>query len=308
MNLRKLTSVKRTDVRFMAIGVVACGIVSADAPLSDRDSVQALASIGDSTAVVLAAGDIAACTRGSWLTARLLDKQGGDILIAGDAAYITPTDPNPYRTCFDTTWGRHKTRIHPVPGNHDQDPNGMRRYFEYFGASAGPQPGGYYSFDVGDWHVLALNSTIAMDSSSAQGKWVAADLAANPRQCTLVFMHHPRFSSGPHEKSPAVIAVFPVLDAAGVHVAIAAHDHIYERFAPMRANGVRDDRRGIRQFVVGTGGNTLYGIRNVQPNSQIRQNSHVGILKLTLHQRGYVWEFLSGAPSSFRDRGTGTCH
>src|SRR5687767_12367257 len=132
-----MTSMKRTDVRLVAIGAVACGIFSADAPHSDRDSLQALTRIGDSTAVLIAAGDIAACTRGSWLTARVLDKHGGEILVAGDAAYITPTDANPYRTCFDTTWGRHKSRIRPVPGNHDQDPHGMRRYFDYFGAAAG---------------------------------------------------------------------------------------------------------------------------------------------------------------------------
>jgi hypothetical protein len=261
----------------------------------------------DTDAVLLAAGDIAACTSGAFLTARLLDSLAGEIIVAGDAAYASERDPNPYKTCFDSTWGRHRKRIHPVPGNHDAEPRVIRRYFDYFGASAGDSPGGYYSFDVGQWHVVALNSTIDLRPRSRQGKWLAADLAAHPALCVLAFMHHPRFSSGPHTKQPWVLAIFPLLDSAGVDVVVSAHDHIYERFAPMHDDGSSDER-GVRQFVVGTGGNALYAIEQLQSNSEAHDIDDNGILKLTLHPRGYAWEFIPAAASDFHDAGSGTCH
>jgi acid phosphatase type 7 len=275
---------------------------------SSRLPKEMLVPAADSIAVVLAAGDIAACTRGAWSTARLLDSLPGDIIVPGDAAYVSKADPNPYRTCYDTTWGRHKQRTHPVPGNHDLDVGGMRRYKSYFGKSAGPGTDGYYSFDVGRWHVIALNSTIDTRSGSRQGKWLAADLAAHPSLCTLAFMHHPRFSSGPHEKSRSAVFAFRALDEAGVDVVVSAHDHVYERFAPMRENGQRDDARGVRQFIVGTGGNALYPFDGVAPNSEAQDNEDFGILKLTLSPRGYSWEFIPAARSDFRDAGSGACH
>lgn len=260
------------------------------------------------TVTVLAAGDIAACTRGAWLTARLLDSLDGRIIVPGDAAYFSVRDRNPYRTCYDTTWGRHKARTHPVPGNHDSDSHGMRRYFEYFGDAAGPQPGGYYSFDVGAWHVIALNSNIAMGPDSEQGRWAASDLADNRARCTMAVMHHPRFSSGPHEKSSAPASIWPLLESSGVDVVLSAHDHLYERLAPMRSDGVRDDARGIRQFVVGTGGNLLYGFGRIHRNSQSRQNHVHGLLELTLAPESYAWQFVPASRTRFRDSGRSTCH
>ena len=265
------------------------------------------AVVADSAATLLAAGDIAACTPGAFLTARLLDSLRGEIIVVGDAAYRSDRDPNPYRTCYDTTWGRHKSRTHPVPGNHDVESNVVRRYFEYFGDAAGPRPGGYYSFDAGAWHVLALNSTIDMSPGSREADWIAADLAAHPAFCTLAFMHHPRFSSGPHSKQRSAIAVFPLLDRAGVDVLVSGHDHIYERFAPMDSTGMRADA-GVRQFVAGTGGNVLYAIERLEPNSEAQDVDDVGILKLTLHPRSYAWEFIPAARSEFHDAGSGTCH
>jgi acid phosphatase type 7 len=261
----------------------------------------------DTTVVVLAAGDIAACTRGSFLTARLLDSLPGQILVPGDAAYFSRQHRDPYGTCYDSTWGRHKARTRPVPGNHDADPDGMRRYFAYFGAAAGPQPGGYYSFRLGAWHVVALNSNLPMGPDSDQGRWLARTLAENPTRCALAFMHHPRFSSGPHERSPHAVAAWPLLERGGVDVLISAHDHVYERLAPMRGTGARDDARGVRQFVVGTGGNTLYGFSRVHPNSQSRQNRVHGLLKLTLAPDAYAWEFVPAAGTSFRDAGRWRC-
>lgn len=262
----------------------------------------------DTVAVALVAGDIAACTRGASLTARLLDSLGGTILIPGDAAYWSRQHPRPYEMCFDTTWGRHKARIRPVPGNHDADPDGMRRYFDYFGDAAGPQPGGYYSFTLGAWRIIALNSNIAMDAESQQGRWLAAELAANSGQCTLVVMHHPRFSSGPHEANPGVAAAWRALDAAGVDIVVSGHDHIYERLAPMRADGRLDRARGIRSFVVGVGGNALYGFGRAHPHSDKRQNRLYGLLRLELSAGAYRWEFVPATRSTFRDVGRGRCH
>jgi hypothetical protein len=292
--------------------IVTLAAVTASGSRNGSGSSSAVSSAGgigapDTDAVLLAAGDIAACTSGSFLTARLLDSLAGEIIIPGDAAYASERDPNPYRTCFDSTWGRHKKRIHPVPGNHDVETRVIRRYFDYFGAAAGPWPGGYYSFDVGQWHVLALNSTIDMRRGSRQGKWVAADLAAHPALCVLAFFHHPRFSSGPHTKQPSVLAIFPLLDSAGVDIVVSGHDHIYERFAPMHDDGSSDER-GVRQFVVGTGGNVLYAIEQLQSNSEAQDIRDNGVLKLTLHPRGYAWDFIPAAPSDFLDTGSGTCH
>jgi len=181
-------------------------------------------------------------------------------------------------------------------------------YFDYFGAAAGPRPGGYYSFDVGPWHVLALNSTIAMHSRSPQGRWAAADLAAHPRKCTLAYMHHPRFSSGPHIRNQGIVPMWRLLDSAGVDVVVSGHDHIYERFAPMHENGERDDARGVRQFVAGTGGAHRYEIEMVVPNSEARSTRAHGVLKLTLYPGHYGWEFVPAAASDFTDAGSGTCH
>lgn len=294
------------NVVLAGVAASGCGGFSANgshAAIRDSTGVSARSDI----AVVLAAGDIAACTWGAWATAQLLDSLPGEIIVAGDAAYLSTRDRNPYRTCYDTTWGRHKRRTHPVPGNHDWEGPMRRLYFEYFGASANA-PGGYHSFDVGRWHVLALNSNLVMSRGSAQWRWAAADLAAHPARCTLAFMHHPRFSSGPHTKARSALAIFPLLDSAGVDVLIGAHDHIYERFAPMNKGSVRDDDRGVRQFVVGTGGNSLYPLERVDPNSEAQNNQDIGVLKLTLSPTGYAWEFVSATLTDFRDSGSAACH
>jgi acid phosphatase type 7 len=258
--------------------------------------------------VLLAAGDIAACTGGSVLTAAILDSIPGQVIIPGDAAYWAEGQANPYETCYATTWGRHKSRTRPAPGNHDMQPGMFAMYRAYFGKATGDAPGAYYSFDVGDWHILALNSNIAMNRESEQGRWIVADLAAHQNRCTLAFMHHPRFSSGPHSRNHEVEAVFELLERGGVDVLVSGHDHIYERFAPMLANGARDDVDGVRQFIVGTGGNDLYDIRRISRNSQRRQNRVYGVLKLTLHAESYSWDYVPVASTRFRDTGSARCH
>lgn len=258
------------------------------------------------SAVVLAAGDIATCQRGARETGRILDETPGRILVPGDVAYASRRHKNPYRDCYEPAWGRFKDRTYPVPGNHDAEYIDM--YFDYFGPLAGPRPEGYYSFDVGAWHILALNSTVAMGPLSAQGRWVREDLAAHPTKCTLAFMHHPRFSSGQRQPIRAIMPMWELMDSAGIDVVIAGHDHFYERFAPMRADGLRDDSAGIRQFIVGTGGAARVRIRSISANSAQRTDETFGVLKLVLWPDRYSWEFIPTARSRFRDTGSGTCH
>jgi hypothetical protein len=261
----------------------------------------------DSIVTILAAGDIAACSGGELATARLVDSLKGQVIVIGDAAYASRRDPNPYLSCFDPSWGTFKERIRPVLGNHDYEPSMIRKYFAYFGEAAGPEPGGYYSFDVGRWHVIALNSNLDTGPRSRQGKWLAEDLAANTSKCTVAIMHHPRFSSGPHAPYWTTRAAFIALDSAQVDVILTAHDHTYERFVPMDVEGKPADD-APRQFVVGTGGAPMYKIKRVEKGSEVHQDEFFGVLKLTLAPDSYEWEFVSVQGQAFRDSGRSACH
>ena len=275
------------------------------AALAQASPEQASGPAADS-AVILAAGDIASCSSGAPSTARLLDSLQGQIIVIGDAAYRTSRDPNPYLTCYDSTWGRHLNRTRVAMGNHDYEPRHVRQYFSYFGDAAGPQPGGYYSNTAGSWFVITLNSNLDLGPKSRQGRWLAQELAASTTKCTMVVMHHPRFSSGPHTPYWTARSVFRALDSAGVDVLLTAHDHIYERFAPMNDEGKRDDH-GVRQFIVGTGGSGLYAITRAATNSEARTDENFGILKLTLRPDSYAWEFIPVRPDGFTDSGTDSC-
>ena len=251
------------------------------------------------------AGDIAACDNNSQATARILDVTGGTVFTLGDNAYFHGSRED-FRNCHEPTWGRHKARTRPVAGNHDYESPGAAPYFEYFGANAGPAGLGYYSFDVGAWHAIALNSNIAADAGSTQAAWLRAELAFHPpSRCTIAYWHHPVFSSGPNGDSAHMREIWRILYDAGADVVMNGHDHLYERFAPQDADGRPDRNRGIRQFTAGTGGAPLYQPGTPRPNSEVRISAF-GILKLTLVSDGYEWEFapVSGA----RDAGTGTCH
>jgi len=259
-------------------------------------------------AVAVAAGDIGLCTAAGnpEATARLIDSLGGTVLALGDNAYPSGRAED-YRDCYDPTWGRHKAQTRPVPGNHEYETPGAVPYFDYFGASAGPRALGYYSFEIGGWHAVALNSNIAVGGGSPQGEWLQADLAASRTRCTIAYWHFPLFSSGGHGNQQQMRDVWRILYEAGADVVLGAHDHIYERFAPQDPDGLLDLRRGIREFVVGTGGGGLHQIARVQPNSEVRDNSSLGVLKLVLRDDGYDWSFVpvSGGPA---DAGSGVCH
>lgn len=260
------------------------------------------------TGVLLAAGDIASCeSDGDEATARLLDSLPGTVLTLGDNVYRRGARAV-FAACYDSSWGRHRARTRPAPGNHDYRVPHAASYFAYFGAAAGPPGRGYYSFDLAGWHVISLNSNVSVRPDSPQLRWLRADLAAHPSRCTLAYWHHARFSSGVHGSTRRIAPLWRTLYDAGVDVVLQAHDHSYERFAPLDGDGRRDADRGIRSFVVGTGGGRLRWFPTVVPGSEVRYNRAHGVLKLSLHPDGYEWEFVPAGPTEFRDRGEGRCH
>jgi len=290
-----------------AIALGLCVLASGCGRMRDKPDTVQLAS--DSVPVLVGAGDVADCrTDGAYFTAQLLDSIRGTVFVAGDVGYATKKNPNPLATCYATTWGRHRARTRPAPGNHDYSDGGPSRYFDYFGDRAGPRNAGYYSYDLGSWHVLALNTAIEIDSGSAQDSWIRKDLDAHLGRCTVAYMHHPRFSSGPHLEQGRVAHLWKTLARYGVSVAIAGHDHIYERFAPLDGDGVTDSVNGIRQFVAGTGGAERYTFRDILPGSEAHSGDAFGLLKLTLLPGRYQWEFVPVERDGFRDRGESPCH
>jgi hypothetical protein len=246
------------------------------------------------------------CDRNAVATAALLDSIGGMVFTLGDNAYFQGTRQQ-YRDCYDTTWGQHKDRTFPVPGNHEYESPGAAPYFEYFGSIAqGPNGFGYYSFDLGAWHIIALNSNINVGPGSTQANWLRSDLAASTARCTLAYWHHPLFTSGPDGDSPAMREFWRLLYEANADVVLSAHEHMYERFAPQTPEGFLDSARGIRQFIAGTGGAFLYQPATLHPNSEQRISSF-GVLKLTLSADRYQWEFIP-AFGGATDGGSGNCH
>ena len=258
--------------------------------------------------VLVGAGDIADCAKpGDSLTANLMDTIPGTVFAVGDNAYPNGTSAE-YKNCYGPTWGRFKARTRPVPGNHDYLTAGASGYFRYFGSAAGASGKGYYSYDLGAWHVVALNSNIAMNVGSAQEVWLKADLATSTKQCTLAYWHHPLFSSGNEGAHTDTRPLWQDLYDAGAEVVIVGHDHDYERFAPQSPDGVADSLHGIREFVAGTGGGGLFTVYPPVPNSEVLNNQTLGVMKLTLHSTGYTWKFLPVAGKTFTDEGSGRCH
>jgi Calcineurin-like phosphoesterase len=253
--------------------------------------------------VIAAAGDIAGAPTDGEATAKLLDQiDPTRVLALGDEAYPDGSASD-FATNYDPSWGRHKFRTSPTPGNHEYHTSGASGYFGYYGARA---PAPYYSYDVGSWHLISLNSEIASSAGSAQEGWLKSDLAAHPSSCVLAYWHQPRFSSGPHGNQTAVSALWSDLYAAGADVVLNGHDHDYERFAPQDPSG-RADAAGIREFVVGTGGAERYAESSPQPNSELWNGDTFGVLKLTLHDGSYDWRFVPVAGSTFTDSGSATC-
>ena len=254
------------------------------------------------TVVLVGAGDIASC---AWdtdeATARLLDGIPGTVFTAGDNGYPDGTSSQ-FSSCYHPTWGRHKSRTRPSPGNHDYHTPGASGYFGYFGVPA------YYAYDLGDWRIYALNSEIDTSPTSPQVYWLRNDLITNPKLCVLAYWHKPRWSSSSlHQGTERMQMIWSMLQNAGAELVINGHAHHYERFEEMNAYGTAASP-GLRQIVVGTGGAGLTGFGRRWPTSQVRNSSAHGVLKLTLTSTSYSWQFVPIAGQSFTDSGTTHCY
>jgi hypothetical protein len=258
-------------------------------------------------AVVVGAGDVAMCGRPeAEATAQLLDGILGTVVAPGDLAYPAGSDRD-FAACYEPTWGRHKHRTRPAPGNHDYQTSNGAPYYAYFGENAGPAGRGYYSYREGAWLVISLNSNVPAGPDSAQAAWLRQTLAADPTPCTLAYWHHPVFSSGPSGNNAMMRHLWSVLQEAGADIVLSAHDHLYERFGPQDADGRFDPQRGLRQFTIGTGGAYLYEVKSLKPNSELRVSAH-GVLKLTLKADSYDWQFVPVAGASMGYFGSDQCH
>ncbi|HET9709310.1 MAG TPA: Ig-like domain-containing protein [Gemmatimonadales bacterium] len=265
-------------------------------------SAQASMQVTVTDPVLIGAGDMGTCaSTNDEATARVLDSLSGTVFTAGDNDYRDATPAPAYGVCFDSTWGRHKWRVRPAAGDDDS----LAGYYGYFGAAA-HAPTGYYSYDLGTWHVIVLNSAVAVDSTQAQ--WLRADLAAHPALCTVAISHRPRFSSGNAGNSPGQSTYFQALDDAGAELILDGNDHDYEQFAAQRADGTLDPD-GLVEIVVGTGGKS-HGRINLPlaANSVVQNADTYGMLRLVLHATGYDWRFIPVAGRTFTDSGSGTCH
>lgn len=254
---------------------------------------------------VLAVGDIGQCeSNGDEATAKLAKAMPDvPILALGDLAYPDATAAD-FARCYEPSWGGIDERVRPAPGNHEYNTRDAAPYYDRYGRRAGPRGRGWYSYDLGSWHIVALNSNCesapggGCAEGSEQERWLRADLEAHPAACTLAYWHHPVRSSGRHGDNGAVEPLRLALRNADADVIVAAHDHHYERYAP---------REGLREWVVGTGGADLYEIVKVDPGSEARDAESFGLLELTLRDNAYEWRFLPVEGGGFRDSGRGRC-
>jgi hypothetical protein len=267
------------------------------------------AGVSDASAepmVLVGAGDIASCSSaGDEATASVLDTIAGTVFAVGDNVYADGTLTD-FTTCYDPSWGRHKARTRPAAGDREYKLSGAGGHYSYFGPAAGDSAKYYYSYDVGVWHVVVLNSSISTSAGSVQEKWLRSDLAASTRRCTIAIWHNPLFYSSGSNSS--VKPLWTALYQIGAELVINAHRRNYERFAPQTPDGVANPTHGIRQFIVGTGGISHGSFGSALANSEVRDKTSYGVLKLTLEADRYSWEFIPAAGGTFRDAGTGECH
>jgi Calcineurin-like phosphoesterase len=268
------------------------------------------------TVVMIGAGDIGDCSALADAgihardTARMMDTTSADaIFTAGDNAY--PLGSSDDFKCYENAWGRFKSKTFPVPGNHEYYQPGALPYFQYFGARAG-EGGfrtGYYSFNLGNWHIVALNSPLQASGGIDQIMWLKDDLQNSNAKCTLAIWHYPVFTSGPSNGSPesrVMREAWQVLFDGGADLIVNGHDHLYERFAPQSPDGRRNDATGLTQIIAGTGGAPLYEFSGSTANSAAQMRSY-GLLKLTLQATSFDSVFLPVAGGPF-DQYHGACH
>jgi hypothetical protein len=272
----------------------------------------------DHAFILVGAGDIASCKNpeGAHATARLIEQIPGTVFAAGDLAYEKGSAED-FKNCYGPAWGRFKERTRPALGNHEYVEPTASGYFQYWGAQAGPPGKGYYSYDLGAWHIVVLNTNCrarnlgGCGTGSPQETWLKEDLAQHPNACLLAYGHHALFSSGVfknHAVHPELKQLWADLYAAQADLVLAGHEHSYERFAPQDPDGNADPERGIREIVVGTGGRNHDLLGFATPNSEVRDWETFGVLKLTLDTGKYSWEFIPEEGKAFRDSGSGACH
>ncbi len=307
---------------------------SAPPPAQSLASPQVVAATVDP--VIVAAGDIGCDPASSGFNGGLgsasscRQRATSDVVVNANPAAVLTLGDNVYECgsttafaqSFDPSWGRMKPVIHPALGNHEYTSSGTgctstaSGYFNYFGATAGDPTKGYYSYDIGSWHLIAMNANCAKVGGCGAGQpeeqWLRADLAAHANQCVLAYWHQPHFTSGPHGNDDGghnpTGAFWQALYDYHADVVLNGHDHDYERFAPQTPGGAPDTQFGIREFVVGTGGKSQTSFSTVQPNSEIRSSGTFGVLQLTLHPTSYDWRFVPEAGKSFGDAGSTACH
>jgi calcineurin-like phosphoesterase family protein len=257
--------------------------------------------------MLVGAGDIAVCgSAGTEQTAALLDQfPQATVFTAGDNAYFQGS-ANDFRNCYEPTWGRHKARTRPAPGNHEYESAGASPYFTYFGPNAGPAGLGYYSFEAGSWHVVSLNSNVPASIGSAQYEWLLEDLSARNARCVAAIWHHPLFSSGTTSgPSPIMRDIWRLLQQHSAELVVSGHEHAYERFAALDSTG-RVSPDGMRLFIAGTGGAGLYALVGPPVTGSEVRISTFGVLKLTLDTDRYSWDFIA-VGGAVRDSGAGSC-
>lgn len=272
----------------------------------------------EQTFVLVGAGDIASCKNpeGARATAKLIEQIPGTVFAAGDLAYENGSAKE-FKNCYEPAWGRFKDRTRPALGNHEYVEPTAHAYFEYWGAQAGPVGKGYYSYELGGWHIVALNTNCdAKDlggcgKGSPQDAWLKEDLAQHPNACIVAYGHHALFSSGvfkKHAVHPELKQLWQDLYSARADLVLAGHEHSYERFAAQDPDGNADREHGIREIVVGTGGRSHDLLGFATPNSEARDWQTFGVLKLTLAPGKFTWEFVPEQGKTFRDSGSGVCH
>ena len=307
------TGVALGSLTASATGTKTVSATVAGVAVSQTASVSVV-SAGSSVTFV-GAGDIADCgSTDDEATAALIAAMPSTtpVFVLGDNAYPNGSTKD-FANCYDPSWGAFKSRTHPSAGNHEYNTSGAVPYFAYFGAAAGPSGLGYYSFNLGAWHVVVLNSNIASDAGSAQDVWLRNDLATHSNMCTLAYFHHPLYSSigGTGSGGATISSVRRFWDdlyAAGVDLILNGHRHVYERLAPMKPDGTADPVNGIRTIIAGMGGESGGDLTNIFSLSEVREGRTFGVLKLTLRSTGYDWQFIGVPGSTFTDSGTNSCH
>lgn len=291
---------------------------AAKQPAGPKSTAKAAKKKLPDTFTLVGAGDIVGCSdlSGAEATAKLIDVIPGTVFAAGDLAYQRGTYEE-FQKCYDPTWGRFKARTRPTPGNHEYNGGAATGYFRYWDGRAGDPGKGYYSYDLGKWHIVVLNTNCESTQlggcaeGSPEETWLKQDLAVNSNVCTLAYGHHALFSSGlfaKHAEHPELRAFWQDLYDAHADLILAGHEHSYERFAPQDPEGNPDSEHGIREIVVGTGGRSHTPLGYAKPNSEVRDDKTYGVLKLTLSPGKYRWEFIPVPGKTFRDSGAGTCH